>query len=37
MKVKIKTALKTDLCQTPLQVIDFKGVKQGVQSEGCPD
>jgi len=37
MKVKLKTALKTALCQTPLQVIDFKEVKQGLLSEGCPD
>jgi len=32
-----KQSFKIDLCQTPLQVIDFKEVKQGLLSEGCPD
>jgi len=32
----LKPPLKLDLCQTPLQAIDFKGEKQGVQLESSP-
>jgi hypothetical protein len=32
----LKPPLKLDLCQPPLQAIDFKGEKEGVQLESSP-
>ena len=36
VKLTLKLPLKLDLWQTPLQAIDFKGEKEGVQLESSP-